>query len=391
MAIIKLLRDEMRGSTLSFLTFSGLGGLSNLGLIASINTQAGALFGQQNLWVVGVFLTSLVLFAITHYYICNIAAEKVTAVIHQLRLRLLDAVRESELSSIDSVGRSRIISAAVQDAATLAQAASVVVFSIQSLLLIIFVGMYVAYLSPVVFALATLIIGGAGIVFFVRGAHIKSMEQEASRSTTYLLDQVSDLLGGFKEVKLNRLRNDQLFDDISRTSKLNAIKHKRVEVENFKRVTFSQISLFTLLAATVFLAPLLSQPSNPAITNITMALLFIIGSAFGLLQYVPIWISADTAAQSIMNLAEELKKSSPADGSGNHRRPKEQFATIEFQDVIYRYNDETPAEAFQIGPLNFTLRSGELVIIVGGNGSGKSTFLKLLSRTLYPAIRRHQA
>ena len=309
MAIIKLLRDEMRGSLVSFLTFSGLGGLSNLGLIASINTQAGVLLGQPNLWVVAAFLTSLVLFAITHYYICNIAAEKVTAVIHQLRLRLLDAVRESELSSIDSVGRSRIISAALQDAATLAQAASVVVFSIQSLLLIIFVGMYVAYLSLVVFALATVIIGGAGIIFFVSGAHIKSMEQEASRSTAHLLDQVSDLLGGFKEVKLNRLRNDQLFDDIALTSKSNALKHKRVEVENFKRVTFSQISLFTLLAATVFLAPLLSQPSHQALTNITMALLFIIGSAFGLLQYVPIWISADMAAQNIINLAEELKES----------------------------------------------------------------------------------
>ena len=85
-----------------------------------------------------------------------------------------------------------------------------------------------------------------------------------------------------------------------------------------------------------------------------------------------------------MNLAEELKKSSPADGRGDHRRPKDQFATIEFRDVIYRYNDKSPAEAFQIGPLNLTLRSGELVIIVGGNGSGKSTFLKLLSGLYIP-------
>src|SRR5262249_9739670 len=39
---------------------------------------------------------------------------------------------------------------------------------------------------------------------------------------------------------------------------------------------------------------------------------------------------------------------------------------------------------FQVGPVDFTLRSGDLVFITGGNGSGKSTFLRVLAGLYQP-------
>ena len=40
--------------------------------------------------------------------------------------------------------------------------------------------------------------------------------------------------------------------------------------------------------------------------------------------------------------------------------------------------------SFTLGPLDMTLATGELVFIIGGNGSGKSTFVKVLTGLYLP-------
>jgi putative ATP-binding cassette transporter len=65
--------------------------------------------------------------------------------------------------------------------------------------------------------------------------------------------------------------------------------------------------------------------------------------------------------------------------------PAKRIEKVEMQGIMFSYIDKLSETVFQVGPIDFTLRSGELVFITGGNGSGKSTFLKLLAGLYKPA------
>ena len=93
--------------------------------------------------------------------------------------------------------------------------------------------------------------------------------------------------------------------------------------------------------------------------------------------------AADAAAQRMEQLEERLRSTiiSPAGGT-QAARPG--FSAIELRNVVFHYPDKPAGPGFQVGPLNFTLKSGDLVFVTGGNGSGKSTFLKVLAGLCAP-------
>src|SRR5262249_26564754 len=113
-----------------------------------------------------------------------------------------------------------------------------------------------------------------------------------------------------------------------------------------------------------------------------IALLFILGNCFDLVQSIPTLLSANAAADRLarleLDLSESLRTTEARDVA-----PLERFRSVGLHNVVFRYFDRFSDLTFQIGPLDFVLRSGDLVFITGGNGSGKSTFLKVLAG-LYP-------
>jgi putative pyoverdin transport system ATP-binding/permease protein len=385
MSFLQLVRREMHGSMPKLLFMSGVGGISNASILAAINAgvqDAGS--GQKpGLWAASLFLVALFLFMRSQQYVTITATAEIEAIIHKLRLRIMDMIRRSELLEMEKIGRARIVAAVTSDTAVLTQASNMLCFTVQGAVLIFFVGLYVAYLSLTAFLLTVVIVSGAATIFHYKNRRLSEQKGESAAWERRLFDRLTDFLDGFKEVRLNAARSDDLFADALEVSKTAANIKIRTQAETFKMIVTSQISMYVLLGAVVFIAPNLSNSLGGAsIAKTTTALLFVVGACFGLVQSIPILLNANAAANRIDRLEQALAatlipRQRPAIGAPTR------FERLEMHNIVFRYTDRFSDTVFKIGPIDFTLQAGELVFITGGNGSGKSTFLRVLSG-LYP-------
>jgi putative ATP-binding cassette transporter len=136
---------------------------------------------------------------------------------------------------------------------------------------------------------------------------------------------------------------------------------------------------------TVFIVPSFTPTHSDVIHSITSSIIFIMGPLVMLATGIPVFAKTDDSINRLYNLEETLDKANLAYSEETNNYPAfTQFKTLAMQDTVFHYRDHTGQILFTSGPHTFTLQQGELLFIVGGNGSGKSTFLKLLTGLYQP-------
>lgn len=58
--------------------------------------------------------------------------------------------------------------------------------------------------------------------------------------------------------------------------------------------------------------------------------------------------------------------------------------SIEFRDVSFTYSGKDPETQAALRHMSFIIKAGEAIALVGRNGSGKTTIVKLLTRLYDP-------
>jgi putative ATP-binding cassette transporter len=379
---LELLRREVTFRPLPFIILAALSGFANAAVLATINAAAQNVTARQgNLRFILLFGLAIAIFVVCQRRLMSEICAKVEDAIHGVRVRLLDLARRSELLQIEEIGRSEIYACLSRETQTLAQAAPSMVIVVQSAILVACTLLYIATLSGLAFALAVVFTVLGGLIHRMQMSEINRQLRDTYTRETELADRLSDLLDGFKEVKMNTARGLELGEQGRAISAEVARLKTRTQILYARDFVMSQVTFFILTGVMVFVVPNLSSAYLDVVVKTTTASLFMIGPISNVVGGIPIFSNANAAAQHILEL--EARMVALERSVTESPPPFRHFEQIRAEGITYRYRGPQGEAGFQIGPIDLTLRRGTIVFITGGNGSGKTSMLLTLLG-LYP-------
>jgi putative pyoverdin transport system ATP-binding/permease protein len=212
---------------------------------------------------------------------------------------------------------------------------------------------------------------------------VNNVFSQARKEANTLQNHFRALTQGTKELKIHHQRR-QAFIAESLEGTSGAIQ--RYNLAGFKiyaaAASWGQTLVFVVVGLIVFLLPHLRQIASPTLTAYAITLLYLMTPLQVVMNLLPQVSRANVALKTVRELgftliskgSEEVAEVGPATSDWNK---------LELRGVTRSYRREGEDESFVLGPINLTLKPGELVFITGGNGSGKTTLAKLLM-ALYP-------
>jgi len=386
MNFINFLRKEAERPLQSIVLMTILAGLSSAILLGIINAAVKtANIEEVSFNNLLLFIVTLVAFIVTEKYMLKYGVVIIEEVLGRVRNRLSKKILQADLLTLDRIGSSEIYNRMSSETAIISRSAGILVASMQSLVMIIFVLFYIATLSLLAFGLVLGLLTLAIYLYLTNQKKIKSELNQTNQKEVQFLNALTDMLHGIKELKFNFLRTEDLKHDVlDISSSLKELKFS-LNRKYDNNYIFAQTFFYILIASIIFLLPKYGITFSDTITQIVTAILFIIGPISNVVMVVQIYNEVDIASQNIVKLEQRLDETLDFE-TGMADIPEIKFRNnIELQDIEFQYYGENGNQIFGIGPMNLKINQGEIIFIVGGNGSGKTTLMKVLSRLYNPS------
>ena len=296
-----------------------------------------------------------------------------------LSLNLCEKIVAAPLRQIEKRGLARVHAALTDDVGSVTWAVQCIPQLAMNVAVLLGCAAYLLWLSWPMF-LFTAIVCGVGALIY-QGLHKSAFKRiyAAREARSQLFEHFRTLTSGLKELMMHRGRREAFVHqelraaaDEYRKSNLAAAAHYTLADGWMQAVFYVLIGL--LLFAPVFIG----HPSQTAITGYAFAMLYATTPLFSAIGALPAVTRGQVALQQIEELGLFIASAPQMDAASPSAARTPGESLVEMRDVAFHYENAAEETGFTLGPLDFRLRAGELVFVVGGNGSGKSTFVKVL-------------
>jgi len=389
--LITLLFSLLGEKRWQIIALTGFAGLLHALLVVIIGAASGSLT-QGSTFFFRFFVMFLVC-VVGYTTMLRLTSRKVIGLlgewIYTTQRKVAGQLMRSRLTEFERLERARLYKSLIENTDLLMDATRMMVQASSGLVMVVVSMAYIFTLSQMAFFLTVIITGAAAFMYSRKQGVINTYTSKFKKMEKLFLCYLDHILNGIKELKVNRSRRADLYDKhmyrANQTAQRIKVKAERMTVENY---IFAETFLLVLIASVVFVLPRFIPTNSETVLVLCMAILYVLGPLGQVIGAVPLIFKADWAIKDMNELCKMLDdydETKEFDPDGRLARRQGHFDRIEFMDVEFCYpSAATNGHGFRVQPSSFTLKRGELVFLVGGNGSGKSTFLKLLTGLYFP-------
>ncbi|SDU48729.1 MULTISPECIES: cyclic peptide export ABC transporter [Pseudomonas fluorescens group] len=355
-----------------------LGGLSVTVLLATINN---ALHSDDGLTpTVVMIFAGLCALALLTTILSDIGTNYVGQhIIAKLRKELGEKVLSAPIDQIERYRSHRLIPVLTHDVDTISDFAFA--FAPLAISMTVTLGClgYLAMLSwPMFLMMLVAIAIGTTIQAIARAKGMRGF-YAARDSEDELQKHYNAIAEGAKELRIHRPRRQRMFvAGIQKTAeKICDTQIKSINTFVIAK-SFGSMLFFVVIGMALALQSLWPSADKAVMSGFVLVLLYMKGPLEHLISTLPIISRAQIAFRRIAELSERFSSPEPhllLQDQGNKPAAVE---SLELRNVRYAFPAVEGSEPFRLGPVNLRIEQGDIVFIVGENGCGKTTLIKLL-------------
>lgn len=376
-------RDLMRMGLLTIIA-----GIANALLVIAVNVVATEIAKAHwpGLLASCLFVGAFVIYYASQHRALTRAVDVIESYLRKRRLAVVETLRHSELIAINRVGAQELARVVANETNHLSVAFPLLLDSVQQSVLLVFSLAYLTYLSPLAAGIFVGLIALGGFVFVFLNRAYGQLLKQADRAKSAMIRSIGDIVLGAKLLRLHEAKSLSVFEQYRTYSR----QYGEFLVKAGQRLAWIVLLMsgatYIVLGAVVLWVPDYVESERAVIFQVVPTLLFCIGALDRVVVQLAMFTRAEMGLAAIDDIEQSLDgaKRPGSEQSDRAGWALQQFREIDYDNIVFRYPDVANDHVFQSGPWSLRIRRGEVVFLKGGNGSGKSTALRLMCGLYLP-------
>lgn len=304
----------------------------------------------------------------------------------QLRMIICRRILDTPLRQMETLGAHSVLAALTQDVPIIISAFTRVPPLFINIAIVTGCLIYLATLSWEMFLVLVAFVL-LGVFSYVMPQRIGNRYLKLAREEyDTLIKHFRALLKGAKELKLHHNRRHEFLSKLIRPTAA-TMRHNNVMGSNVYVLlnSWSQVLYFLVIGFILFaLSDVIQNINTRILTGYALTVLYMSGPIQSLVATIPTFSTATISLKKLENLGLSPADRDSAESEMRYPDAPLAWERLDLEQVTHSYYREREDDNFTFGPIDLSIYPGELIFVTGGNGSGKTTFVKLLAGLYTP-------